>query len=1187
MNQGDSHHRFCGMTLVVIGIVFLMPAGCASDGRSVNASSKIVPQAGHLAPGVDAERGLATLDELTPKLEVPRKPADLGPLSPRSQRQVTRATDLIAQQRFTEASIALERALRFDPDHPVVHRALATLHWRAGNIERARTHASRALEGNPDDAVAEYVYGRCQLRDGLKESAMVAFRTALLCSDFQDDPETAALTHYHLAELLRESGYLSAALKEYDRFADVARRVRARGASTAELSVILSGGRTATFEARANILEKLGRLAEAADNLGELVAVQPDDTSLGRRYVRLLAGAGRYSEALAAARKVPAFDDEFISLLILIYAKVGRPDGVVDDLRDRLSEQPHIPQLVMTLADVLVKTNRSAEAIDALRQFVSANKDAHEVRSRLVDMLLGGSQWSQALSVCADGIRIAPDRFDVLSEPIMALASDPRAVDAILADATHQGEGGDHHIDDFLRGSLALSVGRKKDAETFLKKSNAGAPDFLPTRIALARLYLKQYRYDEALQLIAPSEDETPSDNVALELVRARIYDRLDDRSRALRHYSAVVQLDRQNTEALYAMAQLHLRFHEPLKAQQSLRLLLEQQPERDDARELLAEAYVQGEKRDLAIQTYKDLQKRTKSVTVAARCRVRLDPELIGDPQAQRAVLLAALDQGPPDAETWIAVAQTYSIQQQDQRRAAFEKALALDPEQVDIAYWLALSDRSLLDFESCTHRLEALLRRNPNRHAWRHQLIIMYVLLFEDDKALALATEPLTRESLPLREREAYRSDVEDILEGARRNDELIRTLREWSESHPDDSELKHRLGSALLRLKHYAQAAQVFAELLSGDSTNRQYRQELVVSLREAGRAERAEQKILDWLEDDPRNDHTVSLLASHFVLLKRFDEAFVLTQAHLEQTSNREWYQGFWLRALNAEKRYSDGVELAEHLLDTTMRVLRAGPEMRGPRWRDHVRYDEIVYYPNAPFRRQALEMRAATLQLQLATELVFDKKYQRAEKNLNGWLEATTEPRLRGRILLLLATCFTRQGHLDKAADAMQRAQLLAPQEPTRSNDLAYQWIDRGIRLDEAEPLIRQALGRIPTNPAYLDTFGWLLYKKGAFADARKWLRRADRARVGGDPVILDHLGDACWRFGAVDEAIQHWSAAVGLVADRDDDQLVNDDERRVKSETSAKIEAARSNKMPGVAPLGVESQKTTKKNGES
>ncbi len=1177
-------HKLVCLTLVHGCLALATVGACVSDDGSTASSGSAVPLAGRLAEGVDPARALATLNELKPPIEAPKRTAGLGVLSDRSQRQVTHATDLVSQQRYTEASIALERALRFDPDHPDVHRVLATLHWRAGNIERARTHAARALEGNPDDAVAQYVYGRCQLRDNLAESALVAFRTALLCSDFGRDAETTALTRYHLAELLRTSGYLTAALLQYDHLVTAAQTLRSRGTTTTELAAIISrdGGKTA--DARASILEKLGRLAEAAASLTDLVTANPDDMALGRRYVRLLAGAGKHGDALAAARRVPAFDDEFISLLIGIYAKTGNPDGVLDDLRGRLVDQPHVPRLAMTLSDVLVKTGRRGEAIETLLTFVSANEDAHKARSRLTDMLLADSRWSDALAVCADGIRVAPDQFDVLSAPILALSSDPLAVESILADAARHA---DHHIGHFLRGSLALSIGRTKDAEVLLEKSKAEAPEFGPTRILLGRLYLKQYRYDEALTLVGNSDEDKVTDNAALAMIRAQIHDRLDDVPQAMRNYRAVTQLDPEKTEAILAMARLHLRVREPLKAQQLLRSLLDKEPDRDDAGELLGEAYIRGEKNDLATETFKALQARTKSLTVAARCRVRLDKEIAGDLEAQRAILLEALDKGTPDAETWIAIAQTYPTHERDNRRSAFEKALAIEPTQVDIAFWLAMAERSLLDFESCTRRLEELLRYHPNRHTWRHELIGMQTLLFQDDKALALARKPLENKELSQLDREAFRNDVEDVLALQETDDELLKTLRNWVESDSDDSDSKRRLARALSRLKRYAEAAEIFNELLKTDPSNLQFnRQGATSSLRDAGRVDRAEQLMLEWLEDDPANDHTVSLLALHFVLLDRFEEASALTQTHLVQTRNRGWYQGFWVRALNAEKRYSDGVEVAERLLDAAIGVLHGGVERRGPRWRDDVRDEDLIYFPDDPFRNEVIQNRVSVLQLQLVTELIFDKQYQRAEQELSGWIEATTEPRLRARFLLLLSTCYTRQGHFDRAADVMQRVHLLAPNDPIRNNDLAYQWIDRGIYLDKAEPLVRYALGRIPTNAAYLDTFGWLLYKKGEFSEARTWLRRADRARTGGDSVIMDHLGDACWRLGAVEEAIGYWSKAVESIADREGDDLVNDDERRVKVETPSKIEAARSKGSPKIAPLAVKRGESNNKKGD-
>ena len=102
--------------------------GCATtsglSGR-VNGSRSDGAQ---LAMGVDPERAFLSLSEIVPDAAPPPSNIDLPPLSERAAAQLARARSLVAEQRFTEATIALDRALRFDPKHPAVHAALASLH---------------------------------------------------------------------------------------------------------------------------------------------------------------------------------------------------------------------------------------------------------------------------------------------------------------------------------------------------------------------------------------------------------------------------------------------------------------------------------------------------------------------------------------------------------------------------------------------------------------------------------------------------------------------------------------------------------------------------------------------------------------------------------------------------------------------------------------------------------------------------------------------------------------------------------------------------------------------------------------------------------------------------------------------------------------------------------------------------
>jgi Tfp pilus assembly protein PilF len=167
---------------------------------------------------------------------------------------------------------------------------------------------------------------------------------------------------------------------------------------------------------------------------------------------------------------------------------------------------------------------------------------------------------------------------------------------------------------------------------------------------------------------------------------------------------------------------------------------------------------------------------------------------------------------------------------------------------------------------------------------------------------------------------------------------------------------------------------------------------------------------------------------------------------------------------------------------------------------------------------------------------------------------------------------MLSACQEALGFSEQAAQTKQRALAMRPDDETLNNDLAYSWIDRGINLDEAEPMIRYALSSRPRQAAYLDTYGWLMYKKGQFAEAKKWLDRALQGEDDGDPVIRDHLGDVYWRLGLHDEAVRQWTESSRVLSERDEEPR-NPDEQRVRDTIQQKIDDAKAGRTPAVAPL--------------
>src|SRR5262249_59114846 len=88
----------------------------------------------------------------------------------------------------------------------------------------------------------------------------------------------------------------------------------------------------------------------------------------------------------------------------------------------------------------------------------------------------------------------------------------------------------------------------------------------------------------------------------------------------------------------------------------------------------------------------------------------------------------------------------------------------------------------------------------------------------------------------------------------------------------------------------------------------------------------------------------------------------------------------------------------------------------------------------------------------------------------------------------------------------------------------------------GVKLDEAEQLIRRALQLEPNDGFYIDSLGWVYFKRGDYPRAIEYLERAAEL-AGEDPTIVEHLGDAYHKTGRNDSALQSYRDALGQAKD--------------------------------------------------
>ena len=118
--------------------------------------------------------------------------------------------------------------------------------------------------------------------------------------------------------------------------------------------------------------------------------------------------------------------------------------------------------------------------------------------------------------------------------------------------------------------------------------------------------------------------------------------------------------------------------------------------------------------------------------------------------------------------------------------------------------------------------------------------------------------------------------------------------------------------------------------------------------------------------------------------------------------------------------------------------------------------------------------------------------------------------------------------YERSGVYEKADKDLLDALKIDPDDAYILNYLAYSWLERDHKIDEAINMLEKAYKLESNDPYIIDSIGWAYYLVNDYLKAEKFIKRAVEL-MPEDPIVNDHYGDILWKLNRKIQARYFWS----------------------------------------------------------
>ncbi len=104
---------------------------------------------------------------------------------------------------------------------------------------------------------------------------------------------------------------------------------------------------------------------------------------------------------------------------------------------------------------------------------------------------------------------------------------------------------------------------------------------------------------------------------------------------------------------------------------------------------------------------------------------------------------------------------------------------------------------------------------------------------------------------------------------------------------------------------------------------------------------------------------------------------------------------------------------------------------------------------------------------------------------------------------------------------------------IEPDDAYVLNYLAYSWLERDYKIQEAIEMLEKAYSLENNDPYIIDSIGWAYYLINDYIRAENYLKRAVEL-MPDDPIVNDHYGDILWKLDRKIQARYFWSTVLNM-----------------------------------------------------